>query len=67
MVWRWVRGLWKARQREIDAQILWPSIREQAESLGYARFAFRAHMEMDPAYSDMTGAERDSYAQSLPE
>jgi hypothetical protein len=59
-------GLWKARQREIDAQILWPSFREQASSLEDARDAFRLHMAMDPAYSDMTAEQRDRYVEELP-
>jgi hypothetical protein len=65
-LWRWLMGLWKARQREIDAQILWPSLREQASTLDQARAAFRVHMEMDPAYSDMTAEQRDRYVEELP-
>lgn len=63
---KWLRRLWKARQRQIDLVILWPSVREQAGTLDDARLCFRVHMEMDPAYSDLTQDERDRYAGELP-
>jgi hypothetical protein len=59
--------VWKSRQRKIDAQILWPSIREQAPDIEVARHAFLKHAENDPAYSNMSMHELRNYVWSLPE
>lgn len=63
---KWVRGLQKARQREIDVKILWPAIREECKTIEEARETFQLHMNMDWAYSDMTDVERRVYLESLP-
>lgn len=58
--------VWKARQREIDRTILWPSIREQTNNIDVARRAFRVHARRDPAYSYMSPDELDRYIAELP-
>ena len=52
---------WKARQRKIDRQILWPSICEQAVSMDQAKRAMRKHMQYDSAYSNMGPGEKEDY------
>lgn len=68
-MWLWQRVwdfVWKARQRDIDAKILWPSIREQATDPEQARSAMLAHMRVDPAYSNMDIKQRIEYVHQLP-
>jgi hypothetical protein len=59
-------AVWKARQREIDRDLLWPSIREQTENIDVAKRAFRHHAARDPAYSNMSPNELDRYIEELP-
>jgi hypothetical protein len=47
---KWLLGLWYARLRKIDMQILWPSCVEQAGNLARAKAAFSAHAFHDPAW-----------------
>jgi hypothetical protein len=57
---------WRRTQRRIDRQILWPAMVKGAlGDLALARDCFRAHMQLDPAYSDLTHEQRDQYAAAL--
>ena len=57
---------WNRRRREIDVQVLWPQCLRQAGSREVAKRAFRTHMELDPAYSDMSDDEKDMFLETLP-
>jgi hypothetical protein len=59
--------LWSAQQRAVDAKILWPSFREQAATLDDAREGMRWHMARDPAYAELSPAEREAFLRGLPE
>lgn len=63
--WIWALRPWRRVQRRIDLQILWPTVCEQANDSDEARVVFRLHMEVDPAYSDMTTEERNAYVEAL--
>lgn len=45
-----IRDMYNERRRRIDVEVLWPSCRDQAESLEYARAAFSLHAHSDPAW-----------------
>jgi hypothetical protein len=62
---RLVIRFWRRRQQLVDLMILWPSLCERA-AIGDARRAFRAHMQIDPAYRHLTDAERDAFVARLP-
>ena len=53
---RWLLGPWRATQRAIDLQILWPTCkriameRHPTEALDYAKAAFAVHAFNDPAW-----------------
>ena len=47
---RWLQGLWHARQRKIDMDVLWPSCIAQARDLDHAKAAFAVHAFNDPAW-----------------
>ena len=47
---RWLQGLWYARCRRIDMQVLWPSCAAQARDLNHAKAAFATHAFNDPAW-----------------
>ncbi len=44
---------WRARQRQIDLDILWPACRDQAADLAAARNAFLLHVSQDSAWQDL--------------
>jgi hypothetical protein len=46
----WLRGLWYARLRRIDLEILWPVCCEQADTLDHAKAAFAVHAYHDRAW-----------------
>ena len=46
----WLRGIWYARLRRIDMQILWPSCKAQASDLNQAKAAFAVHCFHDRAW-----------------
>lgn len=46
----YISGLWYARLRRIDLQILWPVCRDNAVSLDHAKAAFAVHAYRDPAW-----------------
>jgi hypothetical protein len=47
---RWLLGLYYARLRRLDLELLWPEIRERAASITHARMAFAVHVSRDPAW-----------------
>ena len=49
-----LRAWWRARQRKIDLEILWPTCVEQADDLDHARAAFAVHAFNDAAWSDFS-------------
>jgi hypothetical protein len=57
---------WNKRRRNIDVQTLWPQCLENAGSREVARRAFRLHMQLDPAYSDLSDDEKDMFLETLP-
>lgn len=62
---RWIRDWWKSYQRRIDQRLLWPVIKDKAVDIGMARYAFIQHMDMDPAYNNMTEEEKVEYVNKL--
>ena len=47
---RWLQGLWYARCRKTDLDVLWPSCVSQARDLDHAKAAFAVHAFHDPAW-----------------
>ena len=47
---RWLQGLWYARLRKIDMQVLWPSCVKLTNDLDHAKMAFAVHAFNDPAW-----------------
>jgi hypothetical protein len=54
---RWLNGLWCARLRKLDLQILWPQIRAGANDLDHAKAAFMHHCMIDHAWLILGEAE----------
>jgi hypothetical protein len=52
-----LRSLWRARQRKLDLQLLWPTCREQAKTLEEAKIAFGFHANHDPAWQELGSAQ----------
>ena len=51
---RWLLRQWRARQRAIDIQILWPAcVREAKGNMDVAKAAFALHCYHDSAWSDL--------------
>jgi hypothetical protein len=57
---RAVRSFWRARQRDIDLQILWPICKREAaakfsddSALGWAKTAFAMHACADDAWREL--------------
>ncbi len=61
-LWRWPIGLWYARCRSIDLQILWPTCREHARDLTHAKAAFANHAFNDRAWLFLGGPRRPGRA-----
>jgi hypothetical protein len=53
VTFRAIRSLWRARQRRIDIDILWPCCRDGANDLAHARAAFAMHCFNDPAWIEL--------------
>jgi hypothetical protein len=47
---KWLQNWWRARQRRIDLEILWPACKEKAADLDRAKAAFAWHAFNDPAW-----------------
>lgn len=52
-VWRLIVAWWRARQRRIDIEILWPICRRGANDLDHAKAAFAVHAFNDPAWLEL--------------
>lgn len=50
---RWLIRRWHARQRAIDLDILWPSCKNLAQDIDYAKAAFAVHAYNDPAWLEL--------------
>jgi hypothetical protein len=57
---------WDRRRRDLDVQILWPQCLKQADDRQRALVAFRLHMDLDPAYENLTEREKDAFLETLP-
>lgn len=66
MIWRMVLGWWRRHQRWTDVSILWPQLLEASKDRDWAEAAFRMHMQIDPAYSDLSEREKTSFVEELP-
>lgn len=53
MILQAIRSFWRAHQRRIDLQILWPVCREEANDLDHAKAAFAVHAYHDPAWLEL--------------
>ncbi|HEX5211637.1 MAG TPA: hypothetical protein VFW22_07880 [Pseudolabrys sp.] len=49
----WLLNKWRAHQRAIDLEILWPVCRKQASDLDHAKAAFAVHAFHDPAWLNL--------------
>lgn len=61
----WIFNWWRRRQRKVDMEILWPSIRSQSQNLSRAKLAFRMHINMDPAWQDLSDDEIENVMEKL--
>ena len=52
-LWRLIRVWWRARQRRLDTQILWPICVQGANDLDHAKAAFAMHAFNDPAWLEL--------------
>jgi hypothetical protein len=48
------------RNRSIDIDVLWPILRDRAESLDMAKNAFRLHVSVDSAWRHVSPVEIDT-------
>ena len=53
VVYHVVKRWWRARQRRIDMDILWPLCLEGAGNLDNAKAAFATHCFLDPAWREL--------------
>jgi hypothetical protein len=58
--------LWRVFERWLDRRLLWPSILKAAPTRERAELAMLLHMDMDPAYSDMSYGDHERYVKRLP-
>ena len=58
-VWALIMNWWRARQRKIDLEILWPICCKGANDLDHAKAAFATHAFNDPAWQAL--GERELY------
>jgi hypothetical protein len=54
---KWLLNWWRARQRRIDLEILWPACKNEAPNLDLAREAFIRHALNDPAWLPLKSDE----------
>jgi hypothetical protein len=52
-IWHLIRSWWRARQRKIDLEALWPVCVQGAADLDHARAAFAGHIFSDPAWLEL--------------
>jgi hypothetical protein len=60
-----VLGWWRARQRAIDVDVLWPAIAKNAQCPTAAREAFKLHARMSRAWDGFGAAELDALIRRL--
>lgn len=65
VVWRALRAWWRARQRKLDVEILWPQLCLAADDLENAKRAFAWHACTDPAWLELGPDEIRRQVQSL--
>lgn len=54
---RWLMRSWSKGQRQIDIEILWPSLCRNAPDAATARRAFFVHATRDPAWAELSDDE----------
>jgi hypothetical protein len=52
-LWHLIASWWRARQRRIDIEILWPLCARGANDLDHAKAAFAVHAFNDPAWAEL--------------
>jgi hypothetical protein len=52
-VWIALRTWWRARQRKLDLEVLWPQLRDNAGTPIHAKVAFAAHVLTEPAWLEL--------------
>jgi hypothetical protein len=65
MIGRWWRRLRNRLQRDADLAVLWPELQGVLDTREEALWAFRQHMETDPAYSDLSTREKREYIEQM--
>lgn len=50
-IWALIVAWWRARQRQVDIEMLWPICLREAGDLDRARTAFAVHAMSDPAWT----------------
>lgn len=50
-IFQWAVDLWRARQRDIDLQVLWPACYRNARDIEHAKVAFFRHAMQDKAWA----------------
>ena len=61
----WFSGRCQRRQRQIDIEILWPTLCKNAGNTERARLAFAYHAARDPAWADLSDEDRRQIIASL--
>jgi hypothetical protein len=63
---KWLRRMWRVRQRSTDLDILWPACKSKAPDLNMAKMAFAYHALHDTAWTDdMTRDEIYAFIEAL--
>jgi hypothetical protein len=68
VVWAALMKWWRARQRKVDIEILWPICLKEASDLDHAKAAFAMHVFNDEAWvADFNEGELIAYIDKLGE
>lgn len=62
---KWLLSWWHRRQRAMDVRLFWPTCKSACNTLDAAKVIFRMHMDMDPAYSDLSPLEKFRFLKEL--
>ena len=65
VLFRAIRSLWRAHQRKIDMEILWPLCYKGANDLDHAKAAFAVHCFNDPAWRELGEVKLYSFIDNL--
>ena len=57
---------WRARQRKIDIETIWPELVDQARDEWHAKQGMAMHIAMDPAWADLNQDEKIKFLRQLP-